>query len=482
MMNAVTSCPSCGGDVLPGMRHCPACGNLLDEEAPNTPPSLGRLATLAPPPNPAPTSAWRTLTPFTLLQDRFCVKRTLKIGGMGAVYLAIDTSNDNRLCAVKEMLDSFAGEDEREEGREWFAREADMLAQLRHPSIPQIYDYFVEGGRYYLALEYLDGENLEDLLEHEGNPGLPEQRVMEWVGQLSEVLVYLHTYTPPIIFRDLKPANVMLMADGTIRLVDFGIARVFSAVRQGTMVGTPGYCPPEQFQGLAEPLSDLYALAATAHHLLTGRDPREAPPFNFPPVRSLAVQVSRATESLLQGALQLDTGQRGPSVEDFGRQARRIATDLAEGLVPSLAGSLAMHIPGDPLPPTQMLVPIGGLHFGMLATGVEHMVDFPIGNEGRVELRTTLRGSTPWLHVPSGQLRVASGTTVRVPLRIDATHLAQGIYRARIDLDGNGGSDHLAVEVSLRHWLFNPVNMLLAGAFSLGIVLVYVVRLLVLHG
>ncbi|MGH2344635.1 MAG: serine/threonine protein kinase, partial [Chloroflexota bacterium] len=341
-------CSSCAVAVPVGARRCPACGAVIDADQP--PPIPGSAAPIGRP--------WQPLTPFTLLQGRYLIKRVLKTGGMGSVYLAADTAQENEPCAVKEMLDRFATDDDREEGREWFAREAGLLATLRHPCIPQIRDYFIDGGHYYLALEFIEGRNLEDILEREGTPGLAEHRVMDWAAQVTEVLAYLHGRTPPIIFRDLKPANLMLAGEGKLYLVDFGIARVFSVVRQGTMVGTPGYCPPEQYQGLAEPLSDLYALAATCHHLLSGRDPREASPFSFPPIRSIVPEISRATESLLAGALLLDTAQRGPSAEDFGRQARRIAYELGLGIAPILTGSLGQHAPGGSMPPTHMALPV----------------------------------------------------------------------------------------------------------------------------
>jgi serine/threonine protein kinase len=424
--------------------------------------------------------AWQPLAPFTMLRERYLIKRTLKMGGMGAIYLAADAARDNESCAVKEMLDQFDTADDRIEGREWFAREATMLLSLRHPAIPAIREYFIESGHYYLVLDYIEGRNLEEILEHEGTPGLPEGRVMEWAAHIAEVLVYLHGRPPPIIFRDLKPANLMMSSAGTLYLVDFGIARVFSVARQGTMVGTPGYCPPEQYQGLAEPASDLYALAATCHHLLSGRDPRQAPPFSFPAIRGLAPQVSKAVEALLSGALLLDADRRGPAVDEFGRQARRIAHDLALGVVPSL--TLGLHAPGDPLPPTLMILPAASVCIGPLATTTNHIEELQVGNAGATELRVLLRSSVSWLQPPSGQLRVAQGTTVPVPIRVETSGMAAGRYQARIELEGNGGTESIAVEVVLRHWIFNSLNAYLAfGAISITLA-GFVVRALLLHG
>jgi serine/threonine-protein kinase len=422
------------------------------------------------------------LRPQATLANRYHIIRALKSGGMGSIYLASDMDMGGRPCAIKEMLDRFTNDDDRQEGQVWFAREAEMLGRLRHPCIPEIYDYFIESGRFYLSLEFIEGENLEDRLASMGTPGLPEQQVLEWAAQIADVLHYLHTRTPPIVFRDLKPANVMYTPQNEIRLIDFGIARVFSPVRQATMVGTPGYCPPEQYQGLAEPLSDLYALAATIHHLLTGRDPRDGQPFSFPPVRKLIPQISAATESLLDGALRIDLSERGPRIQEFGRQARRIAGELAQGFVPSLSGSMAMHAPGDPLPPTRMVVPSTPVHFGRRNKGETHLVELPIANDGHTELRTALHSSAGWLQVPDGQLRVPCGSTVRVPLRLDTASLPTGKHRALIELDGNGGTANVPVEVQVVFWLFNGAGPLLVASLGFIAVLAALAYVLIQHG
>jgi hypothetical protein len=265
-------------------------------------------------------------------------------------------------------------------------------------------------------------------------------------------------------------------------LVDFGIARVFSVVRQGTMVGTPGYCPPEQYQGLAEPLSDLYALAATCHYLLSGRDPREASPFSFPPIRGIMPEVSKATENLLVGALAMETGQRGPSVEDFGRHARRIAHDLGLGLAPILTGSLGQYAPGGSLAPTHMALPVRTLRLGPLPTGAHRVEQLQVGNDGGVELRVLMRSSVPWLQAPTGQLRVAQGTTVPVPIQIDTNTLTPGRYHARLELEGNGGTENVEVDVVLRHWILNPLNGFLGFAALAIMAAAFLVRALLLHG
>ncbi len=209
------------------------------------------------------------LEPGTVLQGRYQIERLLGGGGMGMVYLAHDQRLANRPCAIKEMVDHFIDQAQRIEANEYFAREADTLAQLKHQAIPAITDRFELANRHYLVMEYVEGRNLEEELAARGEP-LPEGLVIDIARQLCDVLAYLHGLTPPIIYRDMKPSNVMLNSNGRVVLVDFGIARLFKAARKGTMIGTLGFAPPEQYQGLVDPRSDIYSLGATLHYVLTG--------------------------------------------------------------------------------------------------------------------------------------------------------------------------------------------------------------------
>jgi serine/threonine protein kinase len=148
-------------------------------------------------------------------------------GGFGAVYQAEDTDLGNRLVAVKEMQPGSQRPQELEEATEAFHREALLLAGLAHPNLPRIYEHFSEAGRWYLVMDFIEGETLEALLDKTPDGRLPVREALKIALQLCEVLAYLHTRQPPIIFRDLKPSNVLLTADGTLFLVDFGIARLF---------------------------------------------------------------------------------------------------------------------------------------------------------------------------------------------------------------------------------------------------------------
>jgi outer membrane protein assembly factor BamB/tRNA A-37 threonylcarbamoyl transferase component Bud32 len=238
---------------------------------------------------------------------------------MGSVYLARDQHFPNvvKLVAVKEMINRAPDPLVRKTIVQNFEREANILATLNHPSIPRIYDYFSSGNRSYLTLEFVNGKDLEVIINE--SPGfLPEDRVLSWAIELCDVLESLHTHKPdPIIFRDMKPSNVMINAQDHVVLVDFGIAKRFQVGQKGTMIGTEGYSPPEQYRGEAGPLADIYALGATLHHALSRRDPRLEPPFSFGerPLRKINPVISVELETVINTALQYNPSDRFQSAE-----------------------------------------------------------------------------------------------------------------------------------------------------------------------
>lgn len=275
------------------------------------------------------------LSPGTLLQGRYQVEAPVGIGGMSVVYRGRDLRFKDvvRYCAIKEMAQSAPDSQTRLLNLKNFQREAGLLATLQHPAIPKVYDFFEENGKVYLVLEFIPGKDLETVLEEHGKP-LDEARVARWALQICDVLSYLHNHKPePIVFRDMKPSNVMVVGDDRIVLIDFGIARNLNqGDRKGTMIGTEGYSPPEQYRGVAEPVGDIYALGATLHHLLTNIDPRLETPFTFQerPIRQINPTVSPEMEAVVARALEYDMAARWQSAEEF-RQA--LLT------VPSLAGA-----------------------------------------------------------------------------------------------------------------------------------------------
>jgi outer membrane protein assembly factor BamB len=238
---------------------------------------------------------------------------------MGSVYRARDLHfpNITKLVAVKEMINTAPDPLVRQTIVLNFEREANLLATLTHPSIPRIYDYFTEDDRSYLVLEFIHGKDLEAIIT-DTSGFLAEDQVLGWAIQLCDVLSFLHAHKPdPIIFRDMKPSNVMIDTDGDVKLVDFGIARTFQVGQRGTMIGTEGYSPPEQYRGEATPSADLYALGATIHHALTRRDPRLEPPFSFAerPLRRINSHVSPELEAVINTALSYNPSDRFPNAE-----------------------------------------------------------------------------------------------------------------------------------------------------------------------
>jgi outer membrane protein assembly factor BamB/tRNA A-37 threonylcarbamoyl transferase component Bud32 len=259
------------------------------------------------------------LRPDTLLIDRYLIQEVIGIGGMGSVYKARDMHFPNavKLVAVKEMIDQSHDPSMRKTILQNFEREANILVTLNHPSIPRIFDYFSHENRSYLVEEYILGKDLEAVINE--TPGfIPESQILSWAIELCDVLNYLHNHKPePIIFRDMKPSNVMVDQNRHIVLIDFGIAKIFRGGLKGTMIGTEGYSPPEQYRGEATPQVDMYALGATLHHALTKKDPRMEAPFTFSerPIRKINPAISTYLEEVILVALQYSPLDRYASIE-----------------------------------------------------------------------------------------------------------------------------------------------------------------------
>jgi serine/threonine protein kinase len=278
-----------------------------------------------------------TLGPVTVLSGRYRLGRKLGGGGMKVVYLAEDLRLNNRLCAVAEMIDNFANPEEQQQAISGFQREADILARLKDEHIVQIFDRFSEQQNHYLVMEYVEGGTLQDLIVRSPG-GMPQLQAIDIAAQILETLEYLHGLVPPIIYRDMKPANVMVTPAGKVKLIDFGIARFFQNATMTTF-GTPGYAPKEQYGGKVEARSDLYSLGATLHHMLTGRAPI---PFDFPVLTSLRPDCDRNLSILVAQALADKIEERVPSAREFRLRLEAIKADIESGRASASAASAVL--------------------------------------------------------------------------------------------------------------------------------------------
>lgn len=238
-----------------------------------------------------------------IVQNRYEIIRPVKRGGMGAVYEAYDIRL-KKTWALKEMTESFSDEQEEQEAKERFQREATLLASLDHPNLPRVIDYFEENGHFYLVMDFIIGKDLNEIVKKTPGKKLSEEQVTKIAGDILDILQYLHSQDPPIIYRDIKPGNIMIRtSDQSTFLIDFGIARIFSSDdTPKTEIGTVGYAPPEQYMGNPMPSSDIYALGATMHELLTGTTPRI--PFKFDPLTSLEPSLSQNLNTVVMRALE----------------------------------------------------------------------------------------------------------------------------------------------------------------------------------
>jgi len=283
----------------------------------------------------------------TVLNGRYEIVRRIGGGGMGAVYLAKDRNLGDAPRAVKEMIESHLDPAQHEKAIGDFKRESLLLTSLEHPSIPTIYDYFYDepSGRFYLVMKYISGGDLASRMRAAIGGRIDEKTVTQWGMEVADVLEYLHSRPKPIIYRDLKPANLMIDGNtGRIMLIDFGIARWVSQQEKGvTAVGTMGYAPPELFSGRVQPGSDVYSLGATMFHMLTGADPQDNPLLIFdfsknPRPRQIAPALSSEIEVILMRSVEYKPDERF-------RTAGEMRDELAKHLDALMHGLISYGIP-----------------------------------------------------------------------------------------------------------------------------------------
>jgi serine/threonine-protein kinase len=267
-----------------------------------------------------------------ILRQRYKVTNVVGQGGMGSVYRAEDLRLPGRLCAIKEIEpDAGLPLAQREQAQAQFLQEASILAQLDHPNLPKVSDYFSENGREYLVMDFVPGHDLKELLVAQNGP-LPEADVLAWARQITDALAYLHSQDPPVLHRDIKPANIKLTPNGRIKLVDFGLVKLMvpDDARTITVVqgrGTALYTPLEQYGGEAghtDARTDIYALAATLYHLLTNTPPPDAKtrflnPRALRPAIEVNPAVSPYVSDALAWAMEMHPDERPSTVIQFWR-------------------------------------------------------------------------------------------------------------------------------------------------------------------
>ena len=253
----------------------------------------------------------------SVIDKKYEVLKEIGHGGMSVVYLAID-SHLNKQWAIKEIKKS--GKDENNEIYiHSLLTEANLMKRLDHPALPRIVDIIDDGEKIYIIMDYIEGRSLDKVLNEQGVQS--QEDVLNWSKQLCGALGYLHAQNPPIIYRDMKPANVMLKPDGTVKIIDFGIAREYKEekLKDTTVLGTKGYAPPEQYDGQTDARSDIYALGKTMHHLLTNKDPRKEA---YSPVRMWNPDVSEGVELIIDKCVQ-------PAAENRYQNCEELMYDLS---------------------------------------------------------------------------------------------------------------------------------------------------------
>ena len=345
-------CANCGATNKPGARFCNSCGAALSAQTA----ALGGMQTMA---------------LGSMIQGRYTVLRLVGQGGMGAVYQVLDARLGGKPLAMKEMSDAaIVDPAEKAAAIAEFKQEAQLLAQLDHSNIPKVSDSFTENQKHYIIMEFVQGETLEARLARQGRP-CNEVDVRDWALQLCDVLAYLHGQNPPVIFRDLKPGNIMITPQGQIKLIDFGIARLFKPGKSGDthVMGTPGFASPEQYgQGQTDARSDIYSLGVVLHHLLTCYDPSTSM-FKLPPVRQLNPSISPQMAQVVARATTPNVIQRYQTVAALQQDLRAGATkSVPLPPVPPPGPTVSVT----PLPPSRG-VPLWALALvalAMLAIGV----------------------------------------------------------------------------------------------------------------
>src|SRR5215467_12157199 len=313
-MTAALFCDQCGAALPAQATFCAVCRYSFGAASPAPPVPVVRASL-----QPSLAALAGALRPGILFTQRYRILDKVGEGGFGVTYKAEDLDHHRWLVAIKQINLSLLTPQQMIEVTDTFNREVGYLSRLRHDNLPRIYDYFTDPGHWYIVMDYIAGETLEDKLKKARRGRFSTQKVFDIGMALCDVLGYLHAQRPPIIFRDVKPENIMLTKTGRLYLIDFGIARHYAPgqTRDTAPLGSPAYAAPEQF-GKAQTTAqtDVYGLGATLQTLLTGKDPLEIAVSGEKQGRKIKRRIPRKLRPLLEQMLERDASKRPQSMDE----------------------------------------------------------------------------------------------------------------------------------------------------------------------
>jgi serine/threonine protein kinase len=381
------------------------------------------------------------LQPGHLLGNRYQVIKALGQGGQSNVYLIQDTRLKGKKWVAKEMVAQYTDPKDQAQAKVHFEREAQLLATLDHPNLPKVTDFFTEAGKHYLIMEYVAGEDLGSLLQKRQKP-FSEEEVAGWAIQIATVLYYLHKQNPPVVFRDIKPSNIMLEG-GMAKLIDFGIARLFNPTKKGDTlrIGSPGYSPPEQYSGQTDPRSDIYSLGVTMHHLLTNQDPsRTQTPFKIPPIKAFNPKVSPKMIYIVEKATQMDPDKRYQNALELKNDLKEIIAGGKTQLTPLPPGAMTVPQPhGMTIPVTPQVttgtVPVQGTQIpAVVRTEEDKSQDQSAAQSPQGQAQTGQVSPTQQGPVKKGSFIGFLGTMLTLAIIVGSIYLLFMLLTGRIQL------------------------------------------------